>query len=122
MGGINSFSIAPLDNNKFLSVGQERKITYWDIRKPNPENLLESSPYKGESDELMSIAISSNNRYFATGGALGVVRIYDYTSGAFISECRAHSSSITCVKFSPDDKQLVSTGRDGLVVVWNFFL
>jgi hypothetical protein len=33
MGGINCFAIAPLDNNKFLSVGQERKITYWDLRK-----------------------------------------------------------------------------------------
>lgn len=122
MGGINCFDIAPLDNNKFLSVGQERKITYWDIRKPQPENLLESSPYKGETDELISIAISHNNKFFATGGALGVIRLYDYTNGAFITECRAHSSSITCVKFSPDDKQLISTGRDGLVVVWNFFL
>jgi hypothetical protein len=33
MGGVNDFSIAPSDNNKFLSVGQERKITYWDLRK-----------------------------------------------------------------------------------------
>jgi WD40 repeat protein len=70
----------------------------------------------------MSIAVSQNNKYFATGGSLGVLRIYDFSSGAFITECCAHSSSITCVKFSPDDKQLVSTGRDGLVVVWNFFL
>ena len=83
---------------------------------------MESSPYKGESDELMSIAISSNNKYFVTGGALGVVRIYDFSNGAFLNECRAHSSSVTCVKFSPDAKQIVSTGRDGLVVVWNFFL
>ena len=83
---------------------------------------MESSPYKGESDELMSIAVSSNNKYFATGGALGVVRIYEFATGAFITVCRAHSSCITCVRFSPDDRQLVSTARDGLVVVWNFFL
>jgi WD40 repeat protein len=70
----------------------------------------------------MSIAVSSSNKYFVTGGQLGVVRVYDYQSGAFITECRAHSSGITCVKFSQDDKQVVSTGRDGLVVVWNFFL
>ena len=122
MGGINCFAIAPRENNRFLSVGQERKITYWDIRKPQPENLLESSPYKGESDELMAIAVSANNQYFATGGSLGVVRIYDFASGAFLTECRAHSNVITALRFSPDDKQLVSTGRDGLVVVWNFFL
>jgi len=52
MGGINSFSIAPNDNNKFISVGQERKITYWDLRKANAELIIEASPFKGESDEL----------------------------------------------------------------------
>ncbi len=122
MGGVNCFSIAPNDNNKFVSVGQERKITYWDLRKSQPEVMLESSPYKGESDELLSISISHNNKFFATGGMLGIVRIYDFTTGQFVTECRAHSSTITCVKFSPDDKQIISTGRDGLVVVWNFFL
>jgi WD40 repeat protein len=122
MGGVNDFSIAPSDNNKFLSVGQERKITYWDLRKTQADAVLESSPYRGESDELLSICISHNNKYFVTGGQLGIVRIYDFSNGSFIAECKAHSSTITCVKFSPDDKQVVSTGRDGLVVVWNFFL
>ena len=81
MGGINCFSIAPVDNNKFISVGQERKITYWDLRKTNAEVVLESSPYMGESDELYSVAISRNNKYFATGGSMGILRIYDFSSG-----------------------------------------
>jgi WD40 repeat protein len=122
MGGVNCFSIAPNDNNKFISVGQERKITYWDLRKTQPEVILESSPYKGESDELLSISISNSNKYFVTGGMLGVVRVFEFESGKFVSECRAHSNIITNVKFSPDDKQIVSVGRDGLVAVWNCFL
>lgn len=57
MGGINSFSISPVDANLFVSVGQDRKITYWDIRKSNPQGSLESSPNQGESDELLAIDI-----------------------------------------------------------------
>lgn len=53
---------------------------------------------------------------------LGIVRIYDYESGSFITDCRGHSNAVTCVKFAPDDKQVISTGRDGLVIVWNVFL
>ena len=122
MGGLNSFAIAPLDNNKFLTVGQERKITYWDLRKTQPEVVLESSPYKEETDELNSIAISRNNKYFVVGGALGILRIFEFSNGRFVDDCRAHSNSISSVAFSPDDKQIISTGKDGLVAVWNVFL
>ena len=85
MGGINGFSIAPQDNNKFISVGQERKITYWDLRKAQPEAILESSPYRGESDELLSVSVSRNNKYFATGGMAGILRVYEFSSGKFIN-------------------------------------
>ena len=122
MGGINSFSIAPLDNNKFLSVGQERKISYWDLRKANAEVIIESSPYRGESDELNSVAISNSNKYCAVGGMTGVLRLFEFSSGKFITDCRAHSGPITSVSFSADDKQVVSTGKDGLIAVWNVYV
>lgn len=122
MGGINCFAIAPLDNNKYISVGQERKITYWDIRKVDAEAILAGSPFKGESDELNAVAISNSNKYFAVGGSLGVVRLYEFATGKFLVECKAHSGAITTINFSPDGKQIVSTGRDGLVAVWNVYL
>ena len=104
MGGLNCFALAPLDNNKFLSVGQERKITYWDLRKANAETILEGSPYRGETDELNSVAISNSNKYFAVGGAQGVLRLFEFSSGKFITDCRAHSGPITSVVFSADDR------------------
>jgi len=122
MGGLNAFSIAPLDNNKFISVGQEKKITYWDLRKTHPEAVLESSPYRGETDELNTISISNSNKYFAVGGMSGVVRIYDFSQGNFIAECKAHSRAISSIAFSGDDRQVISTGKDGLIAVWNVFL
>lgn len=57
MGGINCFSISPTDGNQFLSVGQDRKITYWDIRKSLAQGSIESSPNAGESEELLAIDI-----------------------------------------------------------------
>jgi len=35
---------------------------------------------------------------------MGVLRIYDFSTGSFIHECRAHSGAIVSVTFSPDDK------------------
>ena len=56
------------------------------------------------SDELNSVAISNSNKYFAVGGAQGVLRLFEFSSGKFITDCRAHSGPITSVVFSADDR------------------
>lgn len=121
MGAINSFAMLPQDQNKVVSVGQERKITYWDLQKSDPEAIINSSSNPGESDELFSIDVSRDGQLLATGGSLGVLRIWSYSEGVCLVEHSGHSNTITCVKFTPDSKQLVTTGRDGLVLVWNIF-
>lgn len=68
MGGINCIALNPVDNNKYLSVGQDRKISFWDIRKSQAEGTMESSPNQGESEELFAIDIQSTGKLFATGG------------------------------------------------------
>jgi WD40 repeat protein len=68
------------------------------------------------------VDVSHNNKHFVTGGTMGIVRLYEFSSGKFVAEKRSHSNTVTCVKFTPDDKQIVSTGRDGLVIVWNCFV
>mgnify|MGYP001300184581 FL=1 len=78
MGGINCFAVSPTDSNQYLSVGQDRKITYWDIRKSQSQGSIESSPNPGESEELFAIDIQQTGKLFATGGQMGIVRIYDY--------------------------------------------
>lgn len=122
MGGINSIALNPVDNNKYLSVGQDRKVTFWDIRKSQAEGTLESSPISGESEELFAVAIQSTGKVFATGGQMGIVRIFNLESGQFISDCRAHSSAIMAIEFSPDGRQIVSTGVDALIAIWNVFI
>lgn len=53
---------------------------------------------------------------------MGIVRLYELETGRFLTDCRAHSNAIMSIKFSPDGRQIVSTGIDGLVAIWNVFL
>lgn len=39
-----------------------------------------------------------------------------------VAESKAHSGCITEITFAPDGKQLVSTGTDGLTMIWNLFM
>jgi WD40 repeat protein len=38
-----------------------------------------------------------------------------------VVDSAGHSGTIVGLRFSPDDRQLVSVGIDGLVLVWNLY-
>jgi WD40 repeat protein len=50
-----------------------------------------------------------------------VVRLWDLRSFTVISEVTGHSNSINSLKFTPDDKQIVSGGEDGSIFIWCVF-
>ncbi len=115
MGGINSCVLSH-DERYSLSLGQERRVTYWDN---TVADAVHSVFLDGELDEGRTIAMSHDGRYFATGGTACVVRLWDYDSAKVISTGVGHSSTITSIAFSPDDKQIVSVGEDGGVYIWS---
>ena len=53
MGGINCIAIAN-DQRTVLSVGQEKRLTYWDINNAAPVSTVQVD---GEHDEAISVAM-----------------------------------------------------------------
>lgn len=117
MGGINSVIISK-DQSCIVSVGQEKKITFWPIGSPEP---LFSHNLEGESEEGRCIARSNSGDLIAVGTTSGVLRVFEYHSKRQISDLRHHSATITGVCFSADDRQVVSVGEDGSIVIWCIF-
>ena len=68
-----------------------------------------------------TVAVSNNGDFFATGGTDQAVMLWDYASGACLATGVGHSGCVHQLKFSPDDRQLVSVGNDGCVFVWNVY-
>lgn len=119
MGGVNNCQLSPADENILITIGQDRKITHWDLRNPKPINVISSNPYNklDEADELFGLAISNDGKYLATGGSLGIIRIYDINNGLkFIGEYLAHSKAINGLTFTYDDKYLISAAEDSLIL------
>lgn len=81
MGGINGLGLGIAgDENKVISVGQEKKITEWDLRILDPVRVINAAPTAAEVDELYGVSISKTGKFFATGGVQGIVRAWDYES------------------------------------------
>lgn len=121
MGGINSMAVFN-DEMKLISTGQDRKITYWDLRQSNPIKIFNTSPLQNQEDEIMNLSLSSDNKMFATVGSCGIVRLWDYSTSKVIAEGKGHSGSGLWIGFTPDQKQVISGGNDGLTVIWNIYL
>ena len=117
MGVISGVAIHP-DSSSFFSVGQDRRISFWDLAHVHPV-LVTNNPH-GDF-EPTCISVSPCGRFLATGGADQRVCIWDAANSALLAEGVGHSGSITSVTFSPDSKQMVSVGADGCILVWNVF-
>jgi len=115
MGGINSIVLMP-DSSQVLSVGQEKRVSFWELREPSPLQWIDVG------SEQMSVCRSSDGVLFATGGDDHKVRVWHFESASLVCEGVGHSRPIQCLMFSPDDKQLVSVGDDGSVLLWNIYI
>ena len=112
MGGINSIVLMP-DNSQVLSVGQEKRVSFWELREPSPLQWIDVG------SEQMCVCRTSDGALFATGGGDHKVRVWHFESAKLVAEGIGHSRPIISLRFSPDDKQLVSVGVDGSVLLWN---
>ena len=71
--------------------------------------------------EQLCICCNSSGSLFATAGEDFDVHLYEFKTGALVMRGVGHSGNVRNLAFSPDDKQLVSVGDDGNVMVWNIY-
>lgn len=68
---------------------------------------------------LLSAAVSSDGRYFATGGGDKKVHIYDARSGDHLRAFPGHKDAVTCLTFREGTHQLYSGSLDRSIKLWS---
>ncbi|KAK2952324.1 putative Cilia- and flagella-associated protein 52 [Blattamonas nauphoetae] len=109
--------VAPLpDLRQVVTPSQDRSIVFWDLSVADPTRIIQDA----HEDAITTISMAHDMDMFATGSLDSVVKLWK-TNGQLLGEFFGHSSAINCIRFSPDDKQLLSCGDDGNILVWNIF-
>ncbi|RHY34592.1 hypothetical protein DYB32_000807, partial [Aphanomyces invadans] len=125
MGGLNAIALSR-NQSIVLTVGQEKRISYWDLRIEAPVNVIT----KAHADEATCLAVAHTMPYFATGGTDQLIKLWSFDTGRcffpsqsclLIMDGVGHSGSVRSLEFSPDDRQLVSVGDEGSIFVWNLY-
>jgi len=120
IGGINCFDVVP-GTCTVIASGQDKKITYWNLNQVEPQKIILTCNDARQQDECFSLQISKSGKHFITGGSQNIVKIWDTEAGSLLSEGRGHSGQINSLSFSSDEKQIVSGGKDGNVLLWNVY-
>jgi WD40 repeat protein len=72
----------------------------------------------GHSDSVSAVAFSPDG-ILASGGADGMVILWDAARHTRLATLRGHERAVTTVSFSPDGRILASGGADGMVILWD---
>lgn len=109
------FHVAFSPNGKRLFSDGEHVINVWDHTTGELLRRLDISP---DIDALL--AVSADSRLLATGGYVGVVRIWDVAGGReLVSDLKAHSHTPRRIVFSPDGQSVATGSTDGTVRLWD---
>ncbi|KAF2654003.1 RNA polymeras-like protein II Elongator subunit [Lophiostoma macrostomum CBS 122681] len=120
-----------VDEREAVDPGSVMRKSTLDFDHPPFEDHLarhllwpESEKLYGHGYEISAVATSNDGRLVATACRASsidhaVIRLYDTKEWFEIKpSLKAHSLTVTALQFSPDDKYLLSVGRDRQWVVW----
>lgn len=106
--------------HEVISSSLDGKLLFWDVDYAEPVGCIEAGGL-GVQPRLRCCEISPSGRYVAVGTDDARLLLYDLKACLCIQECEAHSLGIVDVRWSPDQRQIVTAGRDRSIAVWNFF-
>ena len=106
------------DTRELVTAGAGTPITFWRLdSQPIKPSMEIDYPYK-----ILSLDISPSGSKLAFGTETNEVFVYNLGEHAtFAAKGVGHSAPVTAVKWTPDEKQLISGSVDASVSIWNYF-
>ena len=96
-----------------ISAGMDRTIRHWDMMTGKSLERI-SCPH-----QILNIDLSLSEAIMVSTHSKEM-RIWNIKTGGEIHTlANAHSDSVTCARFTPDEKYIISTANDHIVKVWD---
>jgi WD40 repeat protein/outer membrane protein OmpA-like peptidoglycan-associated protein len=111
---ITALKFSPVPGSRLvLSASLDSSVKLWNVETTE---TARSFQHKGA---VYDASFSPNGATIASGGAEGVVKIWDAKTGELLQEFEGHNNAIFSVSFSPDGAKLLTAGADGAARLWD---
>jgi WD40 repeat protein len=111
--GATCVAVAP-DGSKVLTGGgsNDAALRLWDLERGSVKAI------GGPTTGIVSVALSADLRYAATGGLDKSIRMWDLAKEKEVHRFTGHTGAVTSVAFSPDGSRVLSGSQDKTVRLW----
>lgn len=99
-------------NGDLLAVGSNKRIRVMGSNKLTRFKEVHQGVYK--------LVFAPASTVLVAGLINGEIKLWDVATGDKLNTLDGHADPVTTLVFSPDGKTLVSTGRDGTILVWDW--
>ncbi|CAH2036810.1 unnamed protein product, partial [Iphiclides podalirius] len=99
---------------QLLTGGTDRRVAYWEAASGNLARELEAS----KVGAINGLDISQDGELFVTGGNDQMIKLWRYQEGVYTHTGLGHAAAVTCCRFSPDKRRIVSACAAGGLVIW----
>ena len=119
-GGVSCVAFHP-ESERVVTSGGDGTVKIFNL--PESGNPVEATKFEpsikssigGGNPPVTAVAYSNDGKFLVSGGAEGVVRIWDVTTNAEVRSLRGHTGWVTSVAFGPDGRSVVSCAVDKTV-------
>jgi eukaryotic-like serine/threonine-protein kinase len=112
-GRVMSLAISP--DGTILATGGQQTITLWNLAHRTLIRIL-----AGQQGRVLDLAFSHDGKMIAAGGEGNeAVRIFDVDNGRLLQELKGHRDGVCSVKFTRDDRMVISASQDQTIREWD---
>lgn len=113
------------DSKYIFSGSKDCSVIKWNLASKKKEFVIPGGrkgmegKHKGHTDHVLSMAISSNGKYLATGAKDKLIHIWNPSTCELIHTFRGHKEAISGLAFRHGTSLLFSASHDRAVKLWN---